>query len=125
MNLVPITKIEKRKFKGNVYDLQVKEDSSYNVDGLVVHNSSCGSLVAYLLQITRIDPLDIEQYGEGLVFERFLDYGRSGKNKKIKITLENGSEKTYNIQEEIEILRDKKKLKILAQDLKETDEIIN
>jgi DNA polymerase III alpha subunit len=125
LTLSVIKNIEKKQIKGNVYDLQVKEDSSYNIDGLIVHNSSCGSLVAYLLQITRIDPLDIEQYGEGLVFERFLDYGRSGKNKKIKITLENGSEKTYNIQEEIEILRDKKKLKILAQDLKETDEIIN
>lgn len=85
--------------------------------------SVSGSLVAYLLGISRIDPLDIKQYGEGLVFERFLDYGRSGKKKYIELTLDSGEIKKFNIDEEILIKRNNKKLKIKAIDLKEEDDI--
>ncbi len=58
-------------YQGVVYDLTVEKTHSYNVEGLAVHNSVGGSLVAWALGITQINPL---QYG--LIFERFLNEGR-------------------------------------------------
>jgi len=77
--IVPISKTIKLTskkiipYKGKVFDLAVKsDDKSYNVQDIVVHNSSCGSLVCYLLDITNIDPLKHD-----LLFERFLSMSRS------------------------------------------------
>lgn len=39
--LKEITSIEKRNYKGKVYDLNVESDHSYNINGTVVHNSGC------------------------------------------------------------------------------------
>lgn len=39
--LVPITKINKKHYTGKVYDLTVEDDHSYNIDGILVHNSLC------------------------------------------------------------------------------------
>lgn len=40
--LVEITDIEYHpKYNGKVYDLTVKDDHSYNIEGIVVHNSVC------------------------------------------------------------------------------------
>lgn len=39
--LVKIEGIEKKHFSGNVYDLTVETDSSYNINGVIVHNSVC------------------------------------------------------------------------------------
>ena len=58
-------------YSGKVYDLQVENNPSYNVEGIVVHNSAAGSLVAYLLGITKVNPLKYN-----LLFERFLNKGR-------------------------------------------------
>lgn len=66
-----IVSISHDHYKGPVYDLQV-ESRTYNVEGLAVHNSAGGSLVAYLLGITEIDPVK-----HGLIFERFFNAGRS------------------------------------------------
>jgi IMP dehydrogenase len=41
MKLVKITSIEKKHYKGKVYDLTVADNHSYNIDGIVVHNSLC------------------------------------------------------------------------------------
>ena len=41
--------------------------------------SVAGSLVAYMLRITEVDPLRF-----GLIFERFLNAGRSGKTLRIR-----------------------------------------
>lgn len=49
----------------------VDGDPSYNVSGIVVHNSGAGSLVNYALEITKIDPLKYD-----LLFERFLNPDR-------------------------------------------------
>lgn len=65
MKFEPITRKAVRKFKGKVYDLMVDGDPSYNVSGIVVHNSGAGSLVNYALEITKIDPLKYD-----LLFER-------------------------------------------------------
>lgn len=59
-------------YSGKVYDLSVDNTSSYTVNQVAVHNSSCGSLVCYLLDITAIDPLKYD-----LIFERFIDKTRT------------------------------------------------
>lgn len=59
-------------YKGEVYDLSVNtEDKSYNINGAVVHNSAAGSMVAFLLSITALDPIE-----HGLLFERFINEHR-------------------------------------------------
>src|SRR5574344_2199865 len=58
-------------YKGKVYDLQIKNDPSYNVSNIIVHNSAAGVLCGYLLDITRVDPIEY-----GLLFERFTNEGR-------------------------------------------------
>lgn len=54
------------KYEGNVHDITVENTHSYNIQGLAVHNSSAGSLVAYLTGITDVDPIEYD-----LIFERF------------------------------------------------------
>ena len=39
--LTPIATIKKVKYFGRVYDLQIAEDHSYNINGIAVHNSAC------------------------------------------------------------------------------------
>src|SRR5574344_2068683 len=54
-----------------VYDLTVKSDPSYMTSDYIVHNSSAGSLVAYCIDITEVNPLEYD-----LLFERFLNPDR-------------------------------------------------
>ncbi len=51
-----------------VFDLTVEDDHTYQTSSFAVHNSAAGSMVAYCLEITDVDPL---QYN--LLFERFLN----------------------------------------------------
>lgn len=53
-------------YKGIVHDLTVENTHSYNVEGVAVHNSAAGSIVAYLTGITDVDPIEYD-----LLFERF------------------------------------------------------
>lgn len=39
MKLIEIKSIKEIEFDGFVYDLEVKDDHSYNIDGVIVHNS--------------------------------------------------------------------------------------
>jgi GMP reductase len=39
--LVEIETIEEKDYNGYTYDLEVEEDHSYNVEGIIVHNSVC------------------------------------------------------------------------------------
>jgi GMP reductase len=41
--LIPISEIKEVPFKGRVYDLEVKNNHSYNIEGIVVHNSHCST----------------------------------------------------------------------------------
>lgn len=61
-------KILKKNFSREnfVYDLYVDEDNSYVTQNFAVHNSVGGSMVAYLLGIHGVDPIEY-----GLLFERF------------------------------------------------------
>ncbi len=58
MKFKQITKKVIKKYSGKVYDLCIENSHSYNIENLVVHNSGAGSLVNYLLRITKIDPLE-------------------------------------------------------------------
>jgi DNA polymerase III alpha subunit len=60
-------------YKGEVIDLCVENSHTYNVEGVAVHNSGGGSLVAYMLYITDLDPLKWD-----LPFSRFLSIYRKG-----------------------------------------------
>lgn len=43
-NLVEITSIQRENYNGSVHDLEVggeNGDHSYNIDGIIVHNSAC------------------------------------------------------------------------------------
>ena len=71
-NEIEIINIEKFKYTGKVYDIKVEGVHNYSISGVTVHNSSGGSLVAYLLGITRIDPLKYD-----LLFGRFYNEGRN------------------------------------------------
>ena len=71
-------KLLKKKYlnySGKVYDIKVSTpDHSYIINNAVVHNSAAGSLTAFCLDITKVDPLEY-----GLLFERFLNRGRIKK----------------------------------------------
>lgn len=78
--MLKLSKIKSKKqhsFSGKVYDLEVEDLHSYNVDDLIVHNSGGGSVVNNLLGITKIDPVKY-----GLVFERFLNPTRKHLPKR-------------------------------------------
>ena len=68
IKLVKIISKKEYQYKGKVYDLEVEDIHSYNIDGLVVHNSGGGSVVNNLLGITKMDPVEYN-----LIFERFLN----------------------------------------------------
>ena len=65
IRFVRITDKKEYHYKGKVYDLTVKDVHSYNIDGLIVHNSGGGSVVNNMLGITKLDPIDYD-----LIFER-------------------------------------------------------
>lgn len=60
-------------YVGKVHDLTVANSHSYNIEGKGVHNSACGSLVCYVLEITDVDPIKYD-----LLFERFISIDREG-----------------------------------------------
>jgi len=41
MKITKITSITKHEYNGFVYDLSVKDNCSYNINGIIVHNSGC------------------------------------------------------------------------------------
>jgi DNA polymerase III alpha subunit len=62
-----VTILDKKQIKKDfVYDIHVDEDKSYVTQNYAVHNSVGGSLIAHLLGIHNVDPLEY-----GLLFERF------------------------------------------------------
>ena len=63
-----IKQVHNIPYQGKVYDITVPEDTSYIGNSIAIHNSAAGSLVAYSLKITNIDPVH-----HGLLFERFLN----------------------------------------------------
>jgi DNA polymerase-3 subunit alpha len=88
----------------------------------VGRGSAGGSLIAYLLGITQINPLDFD-----LLFERFLNKGRMGKfEDRPMYEVETNEGKTISFQEGdlVRIIRDGRETAIFIEDLKENDEIV-
>ena len=73
-------------YKGNVYDLTVENTSSYNIEGISVHNSAAGCLLSWCLGITKIDPIRFKLY-----FERFMNPERNA-TPDIDVDFESGSD---------------------------------
>ena len=72
-----------------MYDLQVSaEDTSYNIDDVVVHNSAAASIVLYALSVTELNPLEYN-----LIFERFVNPNRKCVTEDSFVLLKNGSYK--------------------------------
>lgn len=67
-----VREINEVKGDGKVFDITVPSTHSYVTDSYVVHNSGAGSLVAYLTQITTLNPMELN-----LQFERFLNPERN------------------------------------------------
>lgn len=67
--------IKKYKKNTKIHDLEIEHDNSFLTASGVVHNSAGGSLVAYLLGITAIDPIKYN-----LPFARFLSKSRLKKS---------------------------------------------
>lgn len=76
------------QYKGKVYDLEVENSHSYNIEGIGVHNSAAGSLLSWCLDITKIDPIRF-----GLYFERFLNPERNCLTNNCNVLLKNGKYK--------------------------------
>lgn len=72
METIKVKSKKIKHFKGKVYDIKVEGEHNYSVQDCIVHNSGGGSLVLYLLGITRLDPIRYD-----LLFERFLSDHRS------------------------------------------------
>ncbi len=84
--------------------------------------SAPGSLISYLLDITRINPLDFD-----LLFERFLNKGRMGRfedRPEYKIETDTGNEIIFHEGDLIRIIRDDRETVVFIEDLKENDEIV-
>lgn len=74
--LVRILSIENIINKSNiVYDLEIENNHNYLTSSFLVHNSAAGSLILYLLGVTRVDPL---RYN--LLWSRFYNEGRNTKD---------------------------------------------
>ena len=59
--LIPIKKITKRRFKGEVYNLEVEDDNSYVANNLAVHNCMPESTVEMLMDL-KSKELDLPVY---------------------------------------------------------------
>lgn len=110
-------------YLGKVYDLQVKNNPSYNIEGVIVHNSACGCLVSYLLELNYINPLDYD-----LLFERFLTSGRLVRHEKIEEVIINENDSLpikLPSTQFVRIFRGEEKLVIKAGELKEGDILVD
>lgn len=95
-NEYSIVKIRKYKYTGKVYDLQVSNVHNYTIEGITVHNSVGGSIHAYELGISEIDPIEHD-----LIFERFLSAGRGATER---IEYEDGTYEDIIVSEKKKVL---------------------
>ena len=66
-----------------VCDIQVEGNHNYLTSSFLVHNSVCGSLVAYCLRLHDVEPIIHD-----LRFSRFLSPARGGKQQKFRHTIQ-------------------------------------
>ncbi len=77
--LTQVRSIESVSDVKHVYDFEVANNHNYLTSSFLVHNSVCGSLVAYCLRLHDVEPIRHD-----LRFSRFLSPARGGKQMKIK-----------------------------------------
>jgi len=84
--------------------------------------SSVGSLVSYLLRITRVDPLDPRWGEDGLPFERFL----SSSRHKPKYIFQNSDKEEVSFYEgdKVKVLRDNVTKTIKVEKIQPGDELL-
>ena len=81
--LTQVRSIEEVEGVEKVYDLEVEGNHNYLTSSFLVHNSVCGSLVAYCLRLHDVEPIIHD-----LKFSRFLSPARGGKQMKLRHTIE-------------------------------------
>lgn len=81
--------------------------------------SAGASLIAYLLGITRIDPIEWD-----LNFSRFMTPERADTGKRISIVTQDGEELTFDEFAKINIVRNNENITVKAKDILDTDEIV-
>ena len=88
----------------------------------VARGSAGGCMVAYILDITKIDPFDYD-----LIFERFLNKGRMGEWTECEAYEIETDEGTIKLNEKslLKIVRNQKTINIFVEQLQDGDEIIN
>lgn len=91
-----IEELEEFFFAGKVYDLQVEQVRNYTIANTTVHNSVGGSIHAFVLGISEVDPIRHD-----LLFERFLSAGRGST---ALITYEDGSTEEIIVSETKNVL---------------------
>lgn len=105
----------------SLYDIIRYAKSQKMLTG-IGRGSAGGSLVAYLLGIIQIDPLEFD-----LLFERFLNAGRMGEYQdrpSYDIELEDGSLITLAEGALVRVKRNNKETVVFVHDLKEGDQYI-
>jgi len=103
------------------YDV-MKFASDRNMLTGIGRGSAGGSLIAYLLDITRINPVDFD-----LLFERFLNKGRMGKfedRPEYKVETDEGKIITFQEGDLVRIIRNSRETVVAIEKLKENDEIV-
>jgi intein/homing endonuclease len=90
--MLRIKSIEEFKGPDFVYDLEIEDNHNYLTSSFLVHNSVAGSLIAYAIGLTDVDPIKHE-----LLFSRFLSPARGGKSMKLKFTSDPIKKLEHNI----------------------------
>lgn len=99
----------------------MKYANANNMQLGAARGSGAGSLVNYLLDITRVDPIEFQ-----LLFSRFLNEGRLFRDEEKEMLIcEDKKGKEYSIDplKTYTVLRKGKKIQILGSELKDGDEI--
>tara|TARA_R110000744_G_scaffold126982_2_gene233670 strand:- start:1093 stop:2628 length:1536 start_codon:yes stop_codon:yes gene_type:complete len=84
--------------------------------------SAGGSFIAYLLDITRINPVSFD-----LLFERFLNKGRMGRfedRPEYVVETDEGKSITFQEGDLVRIIRDNRETVVFIENLNEDDEIV-
>lgn len=81
--MLRIREISEVQDTNQVCDIQVEGNHNYLTSSFLVHNSVCGSLVAYCLHLHDVEPIIHD-----LRFSRFLSPARGGKQMKIRHSID-------------------------------------
>lgn len=81
--MLRIREISEIRDVDHVCDIQIEGNHNYLTSSFLVHNSVCGSLVAYCLRLHDVEPIIHD-----LRFSRFLSPARGGKQQKFRHTIQ-------------------------------------